>query len=137
MVILIFKENKYTYFKRDISWLSVNYLVLLEANARKLPVYESINFISIYSSNLEEFYKSRVADHRAVASGATRSNEESVHSAIQLLDEINQEVNRQLEDRIRIFEKHILPELKKNNIIFYQGHDVASFHSEYIKTFFR
>ena len=52
------------YFKRDISWLSFNYRVLLEAEDDTLPLYERINFISIYSSNLEEFYKIRVADHR-------------------------------------------------------------------------
>ena len=44
------------YFKRDISWLSFNYRVLLEAEDETLPLYERINFISIYSSNLEEFY---------------------------------------------------------------------------------
>ena len=52
------------YFKRDISWLSFNYRVLLEAEDETLPLYERINFISIYSSNLEEFYKIRVADHK-------------------------------------------------------------------------
>ena len=130
-------ENKYQYFKRDISWLSFNYRVLLEAADKSLPLYERINFISIYSSNLEEFYKIRVADHRAVASGATRNDEETVQSAIKLIDDITKEVNRQLEDRIRIFEGQILPELKKNHIIFYQGHDVASFHREYIRSFFR
>ena len=55
-------ESKYNYFKRDISWLSFNYRVLLEALDERLPLYERINFISIYSSNLEEFYKIRVAD---------------------------------------------------------------------------
>ena len=54
------------YFKRDISWLSFNYRVLLEAEDDTLPLYERINFISIYSSNLEEFYKIRVADHKAI-----------------------------------------------------------------------
>ena len=67
-------ESKYNYFKRDISWLSFNYRVLLEATDEHLPLYERINFISIYSSNLEEFYKIRVADHKAVASGATESD---------------------------------------------------------------
>ena len=57
-------ESKYNYFKRDISWLSFNYRVLLEALDEHLPLYERINFISIYSSNLEEFYKIRVADHK-------------------------------------------------------------------------
>ena len=51
-----------------------------------------INFISIYSSNLEEFYKIRVADHKAVASGVTDGTEESLQSAKDLLEEINREV---------------------------------------------
>ena len=85
-------ESKYNYFKRDISWLSFNYRVLLEALDERLPLYERINFISIYSSNLEEFYKIRVADHKAVASGATESDEETVQSARELVEEINREV---------------------------------------------
>ena len=130
-------ENKYKYFKRDISWLSFNYRVLLEALDERLPLYERINFISIYSSNLEEFYKIRVADHKAVASGATESDEETVQSARELVEEINREVNRQLDDRVRIYEQKILPALQKNHIIFYQDRHVEPFHQQFIKDFFR
>lgn len=130
-------ENDFHYFKRDISWLSFNYRVLLEAKDEHLPVYERINFISIYSSNLEEFYKIRVADHRAVASGATQSDEESVQSARELVEEINREVTRQLDDRVFIYEKQILPALRKNHIIFYQDYHVEPFHQQFIKNFFK
>lgn len=130
-------ENKYNYFKRDISWLSFNYRVLMEAADERLPLYERINFISIYSSNLEEFYKIRVADHKAVASGATESDEETVQSARELVEEINQEVNRQLDDRVYIYEQKILPALRKNHIIFYQDRHVEPFHQQFIKDFFR
>ena len=130
-------ESKYHYFKRDISWLSFNYRVLLEANDDRLPLYERINFISIYSSNLEEFYKIRVADHKAVASGVTLSDEESVQSANELVENINRELNRQLEDRIRIYEHKIIPALRKNHIIFYQSRNVEPFHRDFIKNFFR
>lgn len=129
--------NGYHYFKRDISWLSFNYRVLLEAKDEHLPVYERINFISIYSSNLEEFYKIRVADHRAVASGVTLSDEESVQSARELVEEINREVTRQLDDRVSIYENQILPALRKNHIIFYQDYHVEPFHLQFIKDFFR
>ena len=47
-------ENSYQYFKRDLSWLSFNYRVLLEAEYDTLPIYGRIKFLSIYSSNLEE-----------------------------------------------------------------------------------
>ncbi len=130
-------ESSYSYFKRDISWLSFNYRVLLEADDERLPLYERINFISIYSSNLEEFYKIRVADHKAVASGAMQSDEETVQSARLLVEEINREVNRQLEERIHIYNQKILPALRKNNIIFYQSRMVETFHQEFIRNFFR
>jgi len=130
-------ESKYNYFKRDISWLSFNYRVLLEALDERLPLYERINFISIYSSNLEEFYKIRVADHKAVASGATESDEETVQSARELVEEINKEVTRQLDDRVRIYEQKLLPALRKNHIVFYQDSHVEPFHQQFIKDFFR
>ena len=125
------------YFKRDISWLSFNYRVLLEAEDDTLPLYERINFISIYSSNLEEFYKIRVADHKAIATGASQSDEETMQSAAELVDEINQEVNRQLEERIRIYEQKILPALRKHHIIFYQSRNVEPFHRDFVRSFFR
>lgn len=128
-------ENRY--FKRDISWLSFNYRVLLEAEDETLPLYERINFISIYSSNLEEFYKIRVADHKAIATGASQSDEETVQSAIGLVEKINEEVTRQLEDRVRIYEQKILPALRKNHIIFYQSRNVEPFHKEFVRSFFR
>lgn len=127
---------EYQFFKRDISWLSFNYRVLLEADDDTLPLYERINFISIYSSNLEEFYKVRVADHKAIATGKTPEDEESVQSAIELVDEINEEVNRQLEDRIRIYETKILPALRKHHIVFYQSPEVEPFHREFVRRFF-
>ena len=130
-------DMEYRFFNRDISWLSFNYRVLLEAADPTLPVYERINFIAIYSSNLEEFYKIRVADHKAIATGKTPEDEESVQSAIELVDEINREVNRQLDVRIAIYEKKILPALARHHIIFYQGCPTEPLHRDYIRHFFR
>ncbi|MBR8709674.1 RNA degradosome polyphosphate kinase [Bacteroides pyogenes] len=131
-------KSKYSYFKRDISWLSFNYRVLLEALDEQLPLYERINFISIYSSNLEEFYKIRVADHKAVASGVTQNDEETVQSARELVEEINREVTRQLDDRVFIYEQKILPALRRNHIIFYQdSHHIEDFHKSFIRDYFK
>lgn len=130
-------KNKYNYFRRDISWLSFNYRVLLEAEDENLPLFERINFISIYSSNLEEFYKVRVADQKAIASGIAYSDEETMQSAIELVHQISEIVDEQLDSRVRIYEQGILPALRRNNIIFYQGRsEVEPFHEEFIKEFF-
>ncbi len=130
-------ETQYRYFKRDISWLSFNYRVLMEAEDDTLPLCERINFMSIYSSNLEEFYKIRVADHKAIVSGAARNDEETLLSATELLDEINQEVNRQLGERIRVYEQKIIPALRQQHIIFYQDEKVVPEHLDFVRRFFR
>ena len=130
-------EGIYKFFNRDISWLSFNYRVLLEADDDQLPLYERINFIAIYSSNLEEFYKVRVAEHKAIANGAY-SEDMSQKEAHQLIHDISEEVNEQLEDRIRIFEKKLIPSLRKHHILFYQSiPEIDPVHYEYIGKYFR
>lgn len=127
--------DKYKYFKRDISWLSFNYRVLLEAKNDQLPVYERIKFLSIYSSNLEEYYKIRVSGyHSSLIHNIER--DESVEEALQTLTEINTEVTAQEREYMHIFNDMILPELKKNNIILYQTDEVKPFHRAFVEKYF-
>ncbi len=128
------RKPKYKYFKRDISWLSFNYRVLLEAKDKSLPVYERIKFLSIFSSNLEEFYKVRVSSYHS--SLVEDIKEESVEEALETLSEINTLVMQQEEEYYRIFDQEILPELKENNIILYQSDEVLPFHREFATKFF-
>lgn len=128
-------ENLYKYFKRDISWLSFNFRVLLEAEDDTLPVYERIKFLSIYSSNLEEFYEIRVAEHRGVVMKKNYA-EESGAEAEEILSEITEEVNRQQREYYRIFSEKILPELNRQNIYLYQDSEPEPFHREFVHNFF-
>ena len=48
------------YFNRDLSWLTFNERVLMEAGRAEVPILERIRFLSIYSSNLDEFYRVRM-----------------------------------------------------------------------------
>ncbi|WP_294082347.1 polyphosphate kinase 1 [Proteiniphilum sp. UBA5384] len=125
----------YRYFKRDISWLSFNYRVLLEARDKRLPVYERIKFLSIYASNLEEFYKVRVSGyHSSLLESIKR--DESVEEAMKTIVQINKEVTAQEKEYDDIFNKMILPELKRNSIILYQTDKVEPFHQEYVRKYF-
>ncbi|MDD2327569.1 MAG: polyphosphate kinase 1 [bacterium] len=129
------KNCGYTYFKRDISWLSFNYRVLLEAKDERLPIYERIKFLSIYSSNLEEFYKIRVSGyHSSLLESIKR--DESVEEALQTIIEINREVTAQEKEYYAIFNERILPELRRNGIILYQTDAVEPFHRTYVEKYF-
>lgn len=128
------RKPKYKYFKRDISWLSFNYRVLLEAKDKSLPVYERIKFLSIYSSNLEEFYQVRVSGYHSSLLEAIK--EESVEEALETLSEINTEVMLQEKEYYRIFNEEILPELKENDIILYQSDEVLPHHRDFVAKYF-
>lgn len=127
-------ENLHKYFKRDISWLSFNYRVLLEAEDDALPIYERIKFLSIYSSNLEEFYEIRVAEHRGVIM-KKNFTDESGAEAEETLAEITEEVNRQQREYYRIFSK-VLQELNRQDIYLYQDSKPEPFHEEFVHNFF-
>lgn len=127
-------ETARKYFKRDISWLSFNYRVLLEAEDETLPIYERIKFLSIYSSNLEEFYEIRVAEHRGVIM-KKNFTEESGAEAEEVLAEITEEVNRQQREYYRIFSK-VLQALNQENIYLYQDSKPQPFHEAFVQNFF-
>ena len=129
------ENNHYSYFKRDISWLSFNYRVLLEAKDERLPIYERIKFLSIYSSNLEEFYKIRVSGyHSSLLESIKR--DESVEEALKTIVEINGEVTAQEKEYHAIFNEMILPGLRDKGIILYQTDEVEPFHRAYVEKYF-
>lgn len=109
----------------------------MEAADPSVPLYDRIRFVAIYSSNLEEYYKVRVAEHKAVARGGY-SEELSQEEAHELIGEISRIVNAHLDDRIRIFQDGILPELKRYHIVFYQRkQEVQEWHREFVTNYFR
>ena len=70
-------ENVRKYFKRDISWLSFNYRVLMEAMDHTVPLFDRIKFLSIYQSNQEEFYRVRVSEYHQILSDPLQSTEDN------------------------------------------------------------
>ena len=115
--------------------MSFNYRVLLEADDCSLPVYERIRFLSIYASNLEEFYEVRVSEHRG---DIIRKNyvDEGAETSEERLENITREVNRQLQHFYKIFNEGILPELRRQNIFLYQNSEPADFHRDFVYNYF-
>lgn len=102
-------------FDRDLSWLTFNYRVLMEAMDSSVPLLERLRFIAIYSSNLDEFFRVRVANIRNIKKiDKKKINKQIDFNAKTLLDDIHQEVNQQL-NKYGAALNAIIRELKKKN----------------------
>jgi polyphosphate kinase len=104
------------YLDRDLSWLAFNDRILLEAENEHVPLMERLNFVAIFSSNLEEFYKVRVANHRfAQKYKGDKKNKHGYRSSY-ILQQINQIVDQQQERLGLVFFSKIIPGLGKSGI---------------------
>ncbi len=124
------------YFNRDISWLSFNYRVLEEADDKTIPLYERLKFLAIYSSNLDEFYKVRVAEYKNNVDPDELEGLGGL-TAGKVVKEINEIVDKQLQTFGRIFHDEILAGLYKEGLILYQGEmPKLPEHQSFIRDYF-
>jgi polyphosphate kinase len=124
------------YIHRDISWLSFNYRVLQEAKDPSVPLLEKLKFLAIYSSNLDEFFRIRVANHRNLARADKSTLKNIDYSPEIVLREILNIANNQQKEFSTIFEKNILPELKKNGVQVISWRNLNREQVEYVDTYF-
>jgi polyphosphate kinase len=125
-------ENEY-YIHRDISWLSFNYRVLQEAKDPSVPLFERIKFLAIYSSNLDEFFRVRVANHHNLLRVGKKTKKRLDYNPKSILKEIHQVVNRQQEEFSDIFENQIIPELKQHGIYLLRRLDLNEEQREFCR----
>lgn len=130
-------EHTELYLQRDISWLSFNFRVLQEAMDQSVPLFERIKFLAIYSSNLDEFFRVRMANHRNLLRVGKRTKKELEISPKETVLEIQKIVNHQQNIFSNIFQKHIIPELKKQNIRLLRRLELNHEQKEFVESYFK
>ena len=102
-------------FNRDLSWLKFNERILMEAEREAVPLLERIKFLSIFSSNLDEFYRVRMPVLLALEKLSGKTDND-IHIEADLLNSANNLISDQQQRYGKALKQHIIPQLKENNI---------------------
>jgi polyphosphate kinase len=130
--------QKIPYIHRDISWMQFNYRVLQEAKDIKVnPVFERLKFLAIYSGNLAEFFKVRIAHHKNLFKLRKKIKKELSIESEKVLIQLLKMINDQQIEFSDIFNKQIIPELRSNGIILKKRQELNALQINYIENYFQ
>ena len=129
--------EKGKYFNRELSWLSFNYRVLQEAQNDQVPLIERLKFLAIFSSNLDEFYRVRVASYRHLIQIQKKEGLEVNRYAEKLVKKINKTVDKQQQEFGSIFRVSLIPALQKENIFIINDQEVTHEQQNFLIRYFK
>jgi polyphosphate kinase len=125
------------FINRELSWLAFNGRVLQEAKDPRLPLFDRLNFLAIFSSNLDEFFRVRVASLRSLLRLKKKKLKSLGFRPARLLRDIHYTVTGQQEDFGRIFRGEILPDLEANGIFLLNDRSLTPEQTRYLRQAFR
>ena len=129
------KRSKYSYLDRETSWLHFSHRVLQEAADRTVPLLERLFFCGIFSSNLDEYFRVRVASLRAVLRLGKGDAAKLGIEPNRLLHDIHRTVLDQ-QERYGPVIGEILDELARNGITRVDETSVRTEHHDFLRTLF-
>ncbi|MBB5634711.1 polyphosphate kinase [Pedobacter cryoconitis] len=130
-------KKKVPFLNRELSWLYFNERVLQEATDETVPLIERIKFLSIFSSNLEEFYRVRVATLTRLSNLNDKAKELLGFNPKKVLNEIKNIVVKQERKFEQLFQATLINELAQNRIFILNDTQLNVARGEFVKEHFR
>lgn len=126
------------YVNRELSWLEFNYRVLSEARDKTLPLFERLKFLSITSSNLDEFFMVRVASLKDMVHAKYTKPDIAGLKPSEQLERIGLKTHEMVAMQYSTYNRSILPALKQNGLCVITAHeDLKPEQGAYADEYFR
>ncbi|MDR3129452.1 MAG: RNA degradosome polyphosphate kinase [Tannerellaceae bacterium] len=127
--------KKKVYLEREVSWMYFNHRVLQEAQDNRVPLLERLVFLGIYSNNMDEFFRVRVAILNRPQSRELRQDSRSRKEAVAVLSQINDLYKRYAEEFEQTFAS-LKRQLEQYNIYVVGEKDIDNEQRKQINSLF-
>ncbi|RDC64592.1 polyphosphate kinase 1 [Adhaeribacter pallidiroseus] len=129
-------EKNKKILNRELSWLAFNYRVLQEAQDITVPLLERIQFMAIFSSNLDEYFKVRVATLKRLIQLKKGTRQQLTQDPSEELDQVLAEVTRQQEELGKTFRNQIMPALHAEHIYILDEETIPADQETFVQDYF-
>ncbi len=132
-----FKKSEY-YDNRELSWLKFEYRILNEARDKSIPLLERLKFLSITSSNLDEFFMVRVASLKDMVHANYKKRDIAGMTASEQLEAINKETKEFVELQYSTYNRSLIPLMHTNHIYIIDKYEsLTKAQSEFVDQYFQ
>ena len=124
---------KNVYVDRDISWMYFNHRILQEANKEYVPLHERLSFLGIYSNNLDEFFRVRVASlNRMLEEKVSHETEQQLRKTLKVINKLNETYSKEYSESV----DKVFHELELHNIRLLTETELNEEQKKYLHGFF-
>lgn len=125
------------FLNRELSWLEFNQRVMMEAANPDNPVFERMKFLSIVSSNLDEFFMIRVASLRDQCNAGYKKPDAAGYTPKKQLAAITERTQRMVEQQYQILREGVLTDLMREGVRFLKHEQLSIEQREWIREYFQ
>ena len=131
--------SKAEYFtNRELSWLDFNYRVLGEARDKNIPLFERLKFLSITSSNLDEFFMIRVASLKDMVNAKYEKPDIAGMTPQMQLEAISKKTHDLVNTQYTTYNRSLKPMLRQNGLTIIDSYeDLSEFQRNYVDQYFQ